>query len=308
MASSLDTLNNQANGTRLSKLLVDKGTEALRAAFDFYHPPATLAASLNKNKAKLQTIRYRVIYPSQWKLLYPSSGSPDSQNFDVTLLNILLRNICGLAPPTTGWDDMPPDSDSSVQANITRIKIYRNEVHAHITTTEVSDNEFENLWQKIRKALIGLGIPTRQLDDLKIAPLCPEEANSRQQLKDWYKQDIELIKLSQQHIQISQETNNTVKKILHGLVQNSRENTVVDTLCKCEFKGILKKHCKMFLPGTRQWLFDQLNTWFTDDNSDSTVMVVTAGPGVGKSVFAAEVCRMYDEKKTAGSSSFLQVQ
>ena len=195
MASPSQNLNDQGNGARLSRLLVNKGTQALRAAFDLMCPPSTLAAVLNTNKAILQKLRYKVIYPSQWKLLYPPSGSPsgpDSQTFDVTLLTVLLRNICGLTKPTSGWDAFPPDSDTSVAANIARIKCYRNEVHAHITTTEIADHEFENLWLKISKALIGLGIPMSELDELKEAPLSREEADYIQQLEDWRKEDADL--------------------------------------------------------------------------------------------------------------------
>ena len=192
MASPSQNLNDQGNGARLSRLLVNKGTQALRAAFDFMYPPSTLATLLNTNKAILQKLRCKVIYPLQWKLLYPPSGSPDSQAFDVTLLTVLLRNICGLTSPTSGWDALPPDSDTSVAANITRIKFYRNEVHAHITTTEIADSEFENLWLKISKALIGLGIAKSELDELKVAPLSPEEAVYIQQLKYWRKEDADL--------------------------------------------------------------------------------------------------------------------
>ena len=274
----------------------------MRAAFDFMYPPSTLTAALNKNKAIVQKLRYKVINPSQWKLLYPSSGTPDSKNFDVTLLIVLLRNICGLTRSASGWDALPPDSDTSVAANIARIKYYRNQVHAHITTTEIADNEFENLWLKISKALIGLGIPKPELDELKEAPLSPEEADCIQLLEYWCKSEAEM--------------NADLKEILaklknfqEELEQKSRESenvSVVNKLGKCDFSGIRRSLNNKFLPGTRQWLFDKLSSWFTDKNSDSTVMILTAGPGVGKSVFAAEVCRMYAEQGQLAACHFCQ--
>jgi WD40 repeat protein len=299
MASPSQILNEQANGTRLSRLLVDKGTQAMRAAFDVKYRPSTLVTVLSSSKPILQPLRYKVISKSHWTLLYPTSGLPDSRNFDVTLLSVLLRNICGLASPATGWDIMPPDSDTSVAANIVRIRLYRNTVYAHIAKTEIADNEFENLWQKISKALIGLGIPNSELNKLKEAPLSPEEAVYIQQLEDWYKIDAKLT-------EISLETNSLVKLIQANLEklhqefqQKSRESESVSEtkkLGKCDFSGTIRSLNKMFLPGTRQWLFDELSTWFTDEDSDSTVMVLTADPGVGKSVFAAEVCRKYAEQ------------
>ena len=91
-SSSFQTLNDQANGTRLSRLLVDKGTEALRTILQLHlsYLPSTLAAALNTHKTTLQKLRYKVINPSQWALLYPASSPPDLQNFDVTLLTVLL--------------------------------------------------------------------------------------------------------------------------------------------------------------------------------------------------------------------------
>jgi WD40 repeat protein len=304
MDSPSQTLNDQANGARLSRLLVNKGTQALRATFDFTYRSSTLTAVLNTktNKATLKKLKYKVIILSQWKLLYPSSGPPDSKNFDVTLLTVLLRNICGLTRPASGWDDLPPDSDTSVAANIARIKFYRNQVHAHITTTEIANDEFEDLWLKISKALINLGIPKSELDELKEAPLSPEEANCIQLLEDWYKSEAEMN-------DVLKEILAKVENLQEQLDQKSRESekvSDVDKLGKCDFSGIRKSLNNKFLPGTRQWLFDKLSSWFTDKNSDSTVMILTAGPGVGKSVFAAEVCRMYAEEGQLAACHFCQ--
>ena len=296
MASS-QNLNNQANGSKLSRLLINKGTQAFKTAFDVMYPPATLAMELNKNKKTLQGLRYKVINTLQWKLLYPAPpGSPDSKNFDVTLLTILFRNICGLTAPAAGWDALPPDSDTSIADNIARIKFYRNKVYGHITTTEIDDNEFEKLWEKISKGLISLGIPSSELDELKEAPLSPEEDDYIQELKEWYKKEAELK-------EINLDTNADVKQILtkvakleEELKQKSRESanmSETNTLGKCDFIGKIKSLNEKFLPGTRQWLFDKLSTWFTNKDSNSRVMILTAGPGVGKSVFAAEVCKRY---------------
>ena len=310
-SSSFQTLNDQANGTRLSRLLVDKGTEALRTILQLHlsYLPSTLAAALNTHKTTLQKLRYKVINPSQWALLYPASSPPDLQNFDVTLLTVLLRNICGPTSPATGWDALPPDCDTSIAANIARIKYYRNKVYAHVTTTEIVDKEFENLWQKICTALIGLGIPKSELDELKEAPLSPEEDVYLEQLKEWRKKDDELTEICLETNADVKKLQATVAKLQQKLEQKCLETekvSDVDKLGKCDFTATIKQLNTKFSPGTRQWLFDELNSWFTDKHSDSTVMIVTAGPGVGKSVFSAEVCRMYAEHKQLAACHFCQ--
>ena len=304
-------LSNKANGARLSRLLIDKGTQALRATFDFYCQPAKLTTELHANKHKLQGLRYKVITPPQWTLLYPSAGSPDSKNFDITLLTILLRNICGLPSPATGWRTMPPDADNSVAANILRIQLYRNEVYAHKASTEIDDITFEKLWPKIFAALIGLGIPSREIDELKDAPLSPEEDSYSQQLINWKQSEDELITFVQENQggikKIQEEVANLkalIQKQQQEVSESCKDEGILRSLAKCNFKGHIEILTKKFLTGTREWLFQQLHSWFSDQESDSRLMILTAGPGIGKSVFAAKVCQVYKESGRLAACHF----
>ena len=149
-----------------------KGGDALRAVLHAIHPPSTLAAVLNANKVVLQKVK--VINCSQWDVLFPTSGAaPDSNNFDICVLIFLLRNICGLSPPATGWDNIPPAGDTSKSADIVRIKHFGrfNEVFAHKENDELDDTMFEKVWQEISQPLTRLGILQEDIDKLKEAPL-----------------------------------------------------------------------------------------------------------------------------------------
>ena len=92
------------NGTKLAWLVIDGGTHALRTFLNTFHPPGVLQAALASNFGKLHVLKSkRAIFDSQWESLFPSSGDPpDSETFDITLLHLLLREICYLAPPSTG--------------------------------------------------------------------------------------------------------------------------------------------------------------------------------------------------------------
>ena len=190
--AAMDPLQERANFFRMCRLLVDKGGEALRVALRvtlhaLHPPPPNLATILNGNKHVLQKVK--VINSSQWNLLFPTSGAaPDSNNFDVTLLTILLRNICRLSPPATGWDVMPPAADVSTSADIARIKIFRNQIYGHVASAQLDDATFNKLWQEISNPLIRLGIPQEDIDEIKAAPLSPEEESYSQQLKELVKQ------------------------------------------------------------------------------------------------------------------------
>ena len=137
--SVFDTSEEKTNGTRLARLLVDGGTHVLRKFLDSVYPePKLIAKGLNKNSVKFQHLKSkRVISDHQWEKLFPPSGLPDSKEFDVTLLHLLIREICYLPVPLTGWHKMPADDDQSLEANIARIKCFRNELspvsYTHLT-------------------------------------------------------------------------------------------------------------------------------------------------------------------------------
>ena len=315
-------LQDKVNGTRLSRPLVDKRTEAMRQTFDKIHPPATLAAVLKAHQRQLLRLRYKFIKNLQWDLLYPVSGNPDSKNYDVTLLMILLRNICRLPSPATGWNTMPPIADRSVEANITRIKLFRNEVYAHVSSTEVDDAQFENLWQSISQVLVDLGIPRHEINELKICPLSPEEDMYVQQLRDWKLREDECKEVldeisSEIHglRQVAEETQRGMKESQSSgcdlqkelqtmkdfMAKHSQDpgqrgksdDEFLQQLCKHNFQGEIRCSVKSFHEGTREWLFKQMDGWFAAEKS--RVMILTAGPGVGKSVFAGKVCQVYKE-------------
>ena len=112
------------NYARLCRLLVDVGTQALRDAFDAIHPPTNLHTISTVNKTTLQSLRTRkVINATQWGILFPAIPTSVSwANFDITLVIILLRNICGLPSPAAGWDTLSAATDVSREADITRVK------------------------------------------------------------------------------------------------------------------------------------------------------------------------------------------
>ena len=183
------------NYARLCRLLVDGGTKALKYTFDKFHSPANLFNVLKAGSAEhstLQSIRKRkIINATQWGKLYPSPpSSVTSEHFDITLLMVLLRNICGLAAPTTGWDGLPPASDTSVEANIARVKHYRNSVYGHASQASVDDPTFNSLWQDISGALVALGVDAAAITKLKTEVTDPDtDTHYRELLKEWKKDE-----------------------------------------------------------------------------------------------------------------------
>ena len=182
------------NYARLCRLLVDAGSQALRNKFDSIHPPTGLHGVLTKPPAHpiLQTLRKkRILNPTQWGKLYPPTpASVSSKDFDITLLMLLLRNICGLTPPTTGWDNLPPAADTSAEANIARVKYYRNHVYGHASQASVDDATFNTYWQDVSNALVGLGADAAAINTLKTESMDPViEKHYQELLREWKKDD-----------------------------------------------------------------------------------------------------------------------
>ena len=316
-----DLLQEKENFTRLSRLLVDKGTEALKNIFDGIHPPANLQTVFNGARKSLLKLKFKVINDSQWNLLFPPPGNPpDSKTFDVTLLTILLRK-----PPTTGWNVMPANTDRSIEANIVRLKLLRNKVYAHVTTTQVDNATFDSLWKEISQALVELNIPRKDIDDLKASPLGTNEEMYLKIIKEWKSQEedslskIEDMKSSVDEIKKICLSNQTTMEskfeclINHpsqasknpNLQQASSKESDEDLLrklAKHNFKGKIKGKLEFFHPGTREWLLQRVDQFVEDEKS--RILFLTGGPGFGKSVFAAKVCHDFKEKKKLAACHF----
>ena len=159
----------KTNGAKLSRLLIDGGTTVLRKIFDGHHPPANLSTDLNANYPILNNLlRRRILNGHQWDKLFPPGGvPPDSNTFDITLLFLLLTKICGLTPPPSGWQTKPPSSDTSHEANLARVKFFRNVLYGHVTTTGVDTPTFCALWTEISGVFVSLGVDQAEIDRLK---------------------------------------------------------------------------------------------------------------------------------------------
>ncbi|XP_028402097.1 uncharacterized protein LOC114525087 [Dendronephthya gigantea] len=102
------------------------------------------------------------------------------------------------------------------------------------------------------------------------------------------------------------ETHDAVIEIRHSLAKRTlsmpgytnpekrfrmeNDEDLLRKLAKHNFKNKIQRKVKSFLPGTREWLLKEVDEWFCSSESDSRIKLITAGPGFGKSVFAAKIC------------------
>ena len=185
-----------SNYAQLCRLLVEVGSHVLREIFDRVCPPENLQAVLTNptNRAKLQTLRKkRVLSTSQWEKLYSVvKSSVSSGNFDSSLLLLLLRNILGLTLPASGCNNLPPRSDTSPEADITRIKFFRDRVFSHAANASVDDPTFSLYWNNIKDTFLHIGgiCYEEVIDDPTLHCMDADlEEHYQELLREWLKDD-----------------------------------------------------------------------------------------------------------------------
>ena len=203
---ALRATDEKANFQRLTRLLMRGGLSLLKEVFDSIHPSHNLPAVLSNPaiKAQLQTLkRNRVLTRPEWDCLYNPSGPGTygkSTDFDISLLCKLLRAICSLTPPITGWDNLPSSTDHSLGADLVRIRIYRNTIYGHNHSMEMTNADFEKLWMEISEALLRIAssISSTKRDEWKKSiesffhePLTPDAQENVLQLRAWYRKEME---------------------------------------------------------------------------------------------------------------------
>ena len=232
--SPLTSSVEETNGNKLRRLLINGGTTVLRNTFDYYHPPANLVADLSSKSIHsiLTKLRRKIILKdSQWDKLFPppGGGPPNAINFDITLLFLLLRNICGLSPPLSGWDKMPPASDTSIEANLAGIKYYRNELYGHVATTGIPTPVFDVKWHEVSSVLVSLGLSQSEVDRLKREP-CGEDYVSA--VIEWMKNDEEIqfqlkdLRTKQQQVLQTQQEDHRTLHDTHQIVRKVQQTQI----------------------------------------------------------------------------------
>ena len=187
--------NGKEHFQRLTRLLMCGGVHVLRETFDTFHPPKDLSTTLKDPKVQTQLKKAKLTLDERNCLNQPAVKSTD---FDITLAFRLLRTICNLTPPATGWDKKPVDADHSLEADLARIKYFRNSVYGHNQKMEISDSDFCYLWKEISEAILRIitKINITKKDEWEKAiktflndPLTPEAQKCMEELKQWYEKE-----------------------------------------------------------------------------------------------------------------------
>ena len=131
---------------RLNLVIIDELTQILRDLLHNEIQPTDIFNTVTGKQKYLKIFR-----PDEIALI--STAKTKSYNdFDITLLYKLLRNVCPNIPsPTQQWGDpeMPLQNQVTVGDDIERIRLIRNNVLGHISEAAIPETEFQEYWSTI---------------------------------------------------------------------------------------------------------------------------------------------------------------
>ncbi|XP_053388696.1 E3 ubiquitin-protein ligase DZIP3-like, partial [Mercenaria mercenaria] len=150
MATAAPT-DNRVYLYRLLTLNIDYGTAIVRNLIDDKCSNVPLTTLLARERRTINNLRAnRTITKVQFDLLYPQSGIPTTADFDLTLAICLMRSLkhFGLNPKYT-WNVPPHPGDTSPEADICRLRMYRNELAHASSTAGFQETDFTAKWADI---------------------------------------------------------------------------------------------------------------------------------------------------------------
>ncbi|KAK3107063.1 hypothetical protein FSP39_006092 [Pinctada imbricata] len=198
--SKYSSTEETTNASRVSRVLLDPCTAQLRDILRHYVPPHTFPQVIQRHRLKLTKLT-----KPQMDLILPRSGhyTGNYNDFDISLLYILLRNICNIPPHTKGWGKDPDPNDKSLAANIERIRNARNTTVGHMISSSLSNSDFNKIWSTVRAAVLSIDNDLnnnqqykKAVDFLKCEVMDPEMAKQyNTRLREQKKEDTETRKM-----------------------------------------------------------------------------------------------------------------
>ena len=149
------------NYARLCNVIVTLGADALRDVLVTQVPqvPVQYTDIYRALLGNIAAIRgMRQIRREQFQLIFQDpqfryTGTADQ--FDITLLYTLIRNISSCPFPATGWGKPPDDlpRDVTLGASVERIRLMRNKVSGHSADGKLVDQAYEDHMDEIKQIL-----------------------------------------------------------------------------------------------------------------------------------------------------------
>ena len=148
---STDFEKANAKFARLCQLMMTVCADLFMDVLDYYIQPAELKTELCGICRYLRSI----MNEEQWAILKrhmePGGNAIPLNTKDLSLLYILIRFICNIPPPQTGWGNRPEINDKSLAGCIERIRILGKTILDHSKESkETLERDFKDILRNLR--------------------------------------------------------------------------------------------------------------------------------------------------------------
>lgn len=150
--SKYDSTKETTNLARVARAILGPCTDLLRDILLKNVKPKDLPAKVDnflKNYPKH-------LNPPISRIQRRAINSKNYKKFDISLLYVLLSNICEIPEHYNGWGSKPLKTDNSLSANIERMRLRRNCYYGHEQDFCISDTAFEEKWKDLSTIVKGL--------------------------------------------------------------------------------------------------------------------------------------------------------
>ncbi|XP_045211396.2 uncharacterized protein LOC123562867 [Mercenaria mercenaria] len=147
---------------RLISMLNEEGRLVLRLCIFFLLPQFAckpfeeyLGQAQVKKRIEDALYKSKIITTDQFLMMFPKVGVPDFKLLDITLLVFLIRQLHPFLKPSNQiWTD-PPEGNTSIEADISRIRNLRNRL-SHTGIASLSEADFEIEYNQLETILCRL--------------------------------------------------------------------------------------------------------------------------------------------------------
>lgn len=144
------------NYKRFIALFADPGRDSLLCAFNFYVPDNQLQSFFHSVNTKVRLAELEqldMLTVEQYEML--TSDHVSTERFDIGLLFLLLRFVVeSVGQPRNVWEKKPLLEDTSIPADLCRLRQWRNDVL--FRPTESLEDTFDDLWGEVRLLLLRI--------------------------------------------------------------------------------------------------------------------------------------------------------
>ena len=214
-----DSTESSAYFYRVISLVVDVGTETLRGIFYSKVPKSDVATLFEtpQIRSEFRKLKGKVLTQVQYDKV---TNDPDPDTFDISLLTTLLtiKKISGIPKPAAGWGVTPSESDTTLGADLIRLRDIRNEIIAHCSKAQLEVHEYKRIWGSVENVLIRIAKHVNASEEAKIKALIVDA--EKRKLEPLHEREKKLLK---EFIEWQKEDNKRIEEQLLD-VQNSLKN------------------------------------------------------------------------------------